>query len=90
MVRKNARDSVTGYHAYFLDSDAQLLAAHRLACDCDESACELAGLMAEGDKIEIWFGDRLVTRMNAGEAPGGVRHAEPQARSWQLPTSSVR
>jgi len=34
-----------------------------ITCDDDETAMKRAKLLGHGDQVEVWLGDRLVTRL---------------------------
>jgi hypothetical protein len=56
---------VVEYRAYSVDHDGQFVGFEALICTDDAEAIEKAKRLVYGYAIELWSGDRLVTRLEA-------------------------
>jgi hypothetical protein len=52
------------YRAYIVGDDEHFIGFEPLICADDGEAIELAKRLVDGHDIELWNGDRLVTRLN--------------------------
>ena len=53
------------YRAYTVGRDGHFIAAKALTCADDAEAIDAAKPLVDGHDIELWSGDRLVTRLEA-------------------------
>jgi hypothetical protein len=53
------------YRAYTVGRDGHFIGFKALACANDAEATEIAKRLVNGHDIELWSGDRLVTRLEA-------------------------
>jgi hypothetical protein len=51
------------YRAYVIDDDGHINSFRGFVCDTDEDATVWAKQMVDGHDVELWSGDRLVTRL---------------------------
>jgi hypothetical protein len=56
---------VVEYRAYSVDHDGHFVGFEALICTDDAEAIEKAKRLVHGYAIELWSGDRLVTRLEA-------------------------
>jgi hypothetical protein len=54
------------YRAYRVSRDGRIESARLLVCASDEEAIVQANQFAAGLDVELWQGDRLVTRVTIG------------------------
>ena len=53
------------YRAYSVDHDGHFVGFEALICTDDAEAIEKAKRLVDGHDIELWSGDRFVTRLEA-------------------------
>ena len=53
------------YRAYVIDQDGHFVSFEPMVCTDDAEAIEKAKRLVLGYAIELWSGDRLVTRLEA-------------------------
>jgi hypothetical protein len=53
------------YRAYTIGRDGHFIAVKALTCADDAEAIDTAKPLVDGHDIELWSGDRLVTRLEA-------------------------
>jgi hypothetical protein len=52
------------YRVYRMDKEGRVIGLPDIiTCDDDETAIKRAKLLGNGDQVEVWLGDRLVTRL---------------------------
>jgi hypothetical protein len=54
---------VNGYRANVIGEAGQIVKFRSFLCDTDENATVWAKQLADGHDVELWSGDRLVTRL---------------------------
>jgi hypothetical protein len=54
---------VAEYRAFTIGADGHFVGFEPIVCDDDAQAIERAKRLLDGRDIEIWCGDRLVTRL---------------------------
>ncbi|SHI07457.1 hypothetical protein [Bradyrhizobium erythrophlei] len=59
------------YRAYLVGDDGHIMGFEPLVCADDGDAIEKAKRLVTKHSVEIWSGERLVTRLNATEKPDG-------------------
>jgi len=52
------------YRAFIIGKDGRFLRTVELVCPNDESAKEYAKHLVDGHDVELWSGDRPITRFN--------------------------
>lgn len=55
------------YRAYSLGNDGHIVKSTPLICQDDREAIEKARQLAEAHIIELWSGERFVTRLGPGD-----------------------
>lgn len=61
------------YRVYEIGDDGHIVKSTPLFCEDDREAIERASELAKGHIVEIWSGERFVTRLAAGRCTGLVR-----------------
>ncbi|UGY25476.1 MULTISPECIES: hypothetical protein [Bradyrhizobium] len=51
------------YRAYFVGTDGHIIGREDLICAGDAEAIELATKLTDEHAVEVWDGDRLVTKL---------------------------
>ena len=64
-IRQLGDYGVVEYRAYTVDRDGHFVGFEALICTDDAEAIEKAKRLVLGYAIELWSGDRLVTRLEA-------------------------
>ncbi|MDR6305645.1 hypothetical protein GGQ85_003369 [Nitrobacter vulgaris] len=54
------------YRAYLIGDDGRVAGFDKISCRDDAEALRKAGRFAEGRKVEVWTGARLVTVLQNG------------------------
>ena len=62
------------YRACVVGDDGQFTSSRVFVCDGDEHATVWAKQMNDGHDVELWSGERLVTRLRKTEKPDAVSH----------------
>ena len=52
------------YRAYTVDTDGHFVSSRAFVCDTDADAMVWAKQLVDGHDIELWNGERLVTRLS--------------------------
>jgi hypothetical protein len=68
------------YRAYTVGSDGHFDGYEPLICDNDDDAIAKACVLLGAGDIELWSGDRLVTKITARNKPGAV---SPQLKTGE-------
>jgi hypothetical protein len=55
---------MTEYRAYVIDEDGHIRTFRAFVCDGDADAMVWAKQLLDGNDIELWSGDRFVSRLN--------------------------
>jgi hypothetical protein len=76
---------VSAYRAYVIAKDGHFASFRAFACDGDADATAWAKQLVDGNDIELWSGDRLVTRLNSIGKPGAVTHEVRDGRMIPKP-----
>jgi hypothetical protein len=58
---------VSEYRAYIVGDDGHFVGVEPLICRDDNKAILLAQRIVDGHDVELWSGDRCVTRLSHGE-----------------------
>jgi hypothetical protein len=61
------------YRAYVMGDDDHIVSFRAFVCDTDAEATVWAKQMVDGHDVELWSGERCVTRLSH-EKPGAVSH----------------
>jgi hypothetical protein len=60
------------YRAYVIGDDGHFLSFRAFVCDADTDATVWAEQLIDGHDLELWSGDRFVTRLNHKNGPGAL------------------
>jgi hypothetical protein len=75
---------VSDYRAYVIGKDGRIV-NFRAVCDSDADATVWAKQLVDCNDIELWSGDRFVTRLNSIGKPGAVTHEIHKGRMIPKP-----
>jgi hypothetical protein len=56
---------VADYRAFIVGSDGHFNSVEPLTCADDDEAIEMAKRLVDQNDVELWSGDRLVTRLSS-------------------------
>jgi hypothetical protein len=65
---------VSEYRVYTFGKDKHIAGVRAFVCQNDTDATVWAKQLADGNDVELWSGNRLVTRLNAMRKRGAVTH----------------
>jgi hypothetical protein len=65
---------VSAYRAYVIAKDGHFSSFRAFACDTDADATTWARQLLDDHDIELWSGDRFVTRLNSTGKRGAVSY----------------
>jgi len=60
------------YRAYIVGDDGHFMGFEGLVCSDDAQAIENAKCLVDGHDVELWSGERFVTRLNTDDKPGAT------------------
>jgi hypothetical protein len=65
---------VSEYRAYIIGGDGHFAGFRAFVCGSDSDATVWAKQLVDGHDVELWSGDRLVTRLKSTINRGAVSH----------------
>ncbi len=77
--------AMSEYRAYVIGHDGHIASFRAFVCGSDADATVWAKQLVDGHDVELWSGDRLVTRLNSTGKRGAVTHKVIDGRMVRKP-----